>query len=331
MKKEKPFLTISEKNAIKERKKRRRLATLVFLLLVSVGINIWQIRNFKIPYINTGNRITILDMLFVNNDEYAAFIEQNKPDFEFVVIDAGTRKRYVLENNGDRSTLIITEDGNYFDRTQCDFSIDKWNDMKTLILKYQLHWYNASDHVNSDGKVIDQNDKYKLSFIKWSLVQYSLETPKNAKNIESFLHTMEEAAKKDAEAKKGLFEEELNEDFVGYFEKISIKIGDETYVLTDKGSVCGFSYQGEKGYYNCDFVIEKMEEVKSLILKNELKWAGSSMDADADGKVTYTKYDSEYIVELYDQWGISGKRIETPSNIDKIMECLDNLLLVAQK
>ncbi len=326
MKKDKTYMTSTERKALKDQKKRRGVATLVILLILSITLNVFLIiQNISLPKINVPHRLPLLDFVAVDNEQFAQRIDEKKATFDFVVNDSGKKMEYELANAGDKSVLTVTENDDYFSRVECDFTIDKWDELRALVLKYQLYHYNESEHVDSYGRVVERNDKYILELDYDYFYCYELETPKNAEQIEKFFVELYEAANASPDKKVGSSSDVDNPDFIGHFETISVSYNGSTYTLTDRENVCGFSYKGDGADYSCSFVPEKMEHVKELLLKNDLKWAESEEKADADGKVTYVSYDSPYTVKLFGRWDYVGKRIVTPDNIDEIMAYLNEL------
>lgn len=189
MGKDKTFLTSSEKRALKEQKKRRGVAILVLLLILSIALNVaLLLQNSTITRFNITDKIPFLDTLTADNTEFEQFIDEYKATFDFTVNDGDKKTEYLLFNNGDKSTLWVLDNGSIFSMTTCDFTIEKWNELRTLVLKRQLHWYNASEHVDSKGRIVSRdNDKYVMNLGKYSILAFSaLDAPRNSADIEKF-------------------------------------------------------------------------------------------------------------------------------------------------
>ncbi len=330
MKEKKSYYTSTEKKAMQEAKKRRRQVWIVILLILSLVLNVLQFMKVKIPFISNGISIPILDSLLVDNSEFETFIIKNEPAIVFTVVDNGEKIEYTLEDNGDKATLSVIKNDNFLEWYRCDFDIAKYEELKKIVLSKQLKWYNSSEHVDNQGKVLSDNSKYSLAFEVYHLVTYSLETPKNGAEIEKFFVELDAIAKDSPDKKQGGSDEASNTDFTGYFYGVSINDGTTTYKLMSNGDTCRFTYKGADGDCSCVFVSEKLDGLKELILFNELKWAEKSENVDSDGKVTYEAYESPYTVELYDYLQIIGKRIETPANIDQIISYMKELARIAK-
>ncbi|MCR4753947.1 MAG: hypothetical protein K5868_00310 [Lachnospiraceae bacterium] len=189
MGKDKSFLTSSEKRALKEQKKRKGVAILVLLLILSLALNVFLLlQNTTITKFSITDKIPLLDTLTADNTEFEQFIDEYEATFDFTVNDGGKKTEYLLFNNGDKSTLWVLDNGSILSMTTCDFTIDKWNELRTLVLKRQLRWYNASEHVDSKGRIIDRdNDKYVMNLGKYSILAFSaLDAPRNSADIEKF-------------------------------------------------------------------------------------------------------------------------------------------------
>ncbi len=333
MSKDKTFLTSTEKRAIKEQKKRKGIATLVLLFILSLALNVFLLlQGTLLPKFSIIDKIPFLDMLTADNTEFEEFIDKNNATFDFSVTDSGTKTEYLLFNKSDKSTLWIIENDNLLSMVSCDFTIDKWNEMRALLLKRQLHWYNESEHVDSVGRILDRNDKYVMNLGKYSLLSfYGLETPKNSAAIEKFFVQLAADANASPDKKIGKIDDNANQDFVGFFETISVSYEDKTYTISNNGHTCEFVYKDSNTQCRSDFVVDRMEDVKDLLLSNALEWADDEEEVDADGKITYVPYESPYSILLYDDWSIVGKRIKTPNNIDKIITYLDDMAQSAMK
>ncbi len=189
MSKDKTFLTSTEKRALKEQKKNKGVAILVLLLILSLALNVFLLMQGNI---STGfdikDKIPIIDTLTADNTEFEQFIDEYKTTFDFTVNDGGKKTEYLLFNKGDKSTLWVLDDCSILSMTTCDFTIDKWTELRALLLKRQLRWYNASEHVDSKGRIIDrENDKYVMNLGKYSLLTFTaLDAPKNSADIEKF-------------------------------------------------------------------------------------------------------------------------------------------------
>ncbi len=189
MSKDKSFLTSSEKRALKEQKKKKGVAILVLLLILSLALNFYLLlQNTTIKKFSITDKIPLLDTLTADNTEFEQFIDEYKATFDFTVNDGDKKTEYLLFNNRDKSTLWVLDNGSILSMTTCDFTIEKWNELRTLVLKRQLHWYNASEHFDSKGRIISRdNDKYVMNLGKYSILAFSaLDAPRNSADIEKF-------------------------------------------------------------------------------------------------------------------------------------------------
>ena len=176
------ILTSTEKKQIKQN---RILSVLIVLIVISFIFNIIFLLDIRIPYINPNGGFhgfevserkspSILKRVFKDNTRFF--------DYSSINLDTG-KNSYSLTKMDGMCRLYGVEG---WDFEYCDFEIAKWDELKDIVLRYQLEEYDPSKHVDSEGRIQNYNVDYSFSI--WiGNSNVNLEIPENVEDIEAYL------------------------------------------------------------------------------------------------------------------------------------------------
>ena len=176
------ILTSTEKKQIKQN---RILTLLTVFIIISVIFNIIFLLDIKIPYVNPngafhGFNVTekkspsILKRVFKDNTRFM--------DYSSITLDTGKNSYYLTKKDG--MCRLWGVEG--WDFEYCDFELAKWDELKDIVLRYQLEEYDPTKHVDSEGRIQNYNVDYAFSLWIGSS-DINMEIPENVEDIEAYL------------------------------------------------------------------------------------------------------------------------------------------------
>lgn len=193
-KKYKPILSTADKQLIVQSK----VKTIVTILLcISLVLNVIYIVDLKVPLINpdgdfvkvvstdkekSGRNKNVLKRIFKDNTKYESF----------EAISLNTQDGHYLFGESDQVARLYGQEG--WDFEYCDFELAKWDELKKLVLKYQLNEYDPNNHVDKEGRIQNYDEEYIVELI-FDDELIKMEIPENVEEIEEFLVELTELAR----------------------------------------------------------------------------------------------------------------------------------------
>lgn len=182
-KKYKPIMTTAEKKLLTQKK---IIAIISVLVCVSVVLNVIYIANIKVPVVNPdGKKIESQHKEKDNDDSILKQIIKDNTKFEnFTSISLDTESGIYFFSKMNKVCRLYGMEG--WDFEYCDFEIAKWDELKAIVLKYQLNEYDPNKHVDSEGRIQNYDEEYTLE-LTIDGKSIKMEVPDNISEIEDYL------------------------------------------------------------------------------------------------------------------------------------------------
>lgn len=191
-KKSKQILSTADKKLIS----RNRIITVLWIfIIVSIAFNIIYIFDFKVPLINPDGEPRIKNESSDDNSKPSLMqkVMKDNSQFEsFTSVHLNAPKGSYYFSINDEVCRVYGVEG--FDFEYCDFELSKWNDLKDLVLMYQLEEYDPNKHVDSEGRIENFDEEYVLE-LSFGLKTKKMEIPENIADIETYMMDLTELAR----------------------------------------------------------------------------------------------------------------------------------------
>lgn len=194
VKKSKPILSTADKQIIAQ----NRVKTIITILVcISLILNVIYIINLKVPVINPdGGPVkvvtvdnkekekskNVIDQIFKDNTKYESFTS----------IRLKTQESFYYFEKLNQVTRLYGMEG--WDFEYCDFELAKWDELKELVLKYQLNEYDPNNHVDEEGRIQNYDEEYVVELTVNGKTK-KMEIPDNVEEIEEYLIKITELAR----------------------------------------------------------------------------------------------------------------------------------------
>lgn len=191
-KKSKPILSTADKQILAQNKVKKAI---VILLCLSIILNVIYIVDLKVPVLNPDGvpaKLIAIDRGVKSKNVLKRIIKDNTKYESFSSITLETQDGIYHFGKQDQVAYLYSSEG--WDFEYCDFELAKWDELKELVLKYQLSEYDPNSHVDKEGRIQNYDEEYAVELrVNGELLK--MEIPENVDEIEDYLIELTELAR----------------------------------------------------------------------------------------------------------------------------------------